>query len=65
MKVRLCYKKEETPKGTIICRKCTTVKEAKILWDTVISKIAICGYIERWNEWYYYVHKILKEEVKK
>lgn len=62
MRVQLCYQKEDTPKDRIICRDFTRVKDAMIIWDTQISKIAISGYLRKWDTWNYVKIKTLKEK---
>lgn len=62
MRVQLCYITKDSAEGKMSCKNYSTVKDAMIIWDTQISKIATWGCLRKWDVYNYYTHKILKQE---
>lgn len=64
MKIQLCYKTKDTPKGKILYIDFTRIKDAMAIWDSEISKKATNGYLRKWDTWGYVIIRVLKEEAK-
>ena len=65
MRVKLVYRKEDTPEGKVRAMEYSRVKDAMILWDTQLSKIATYGALQRFEGWHWRTVKVLKGDDKK